>query len=188
MKATYVYGPLLMSLLMGMPSEAEAQPLSSNRVTVVKADRPAKRKIRRKKRRVRRRTLRCLPAETRAVAYRNRQYYPVRGIYYVPRSGRYVRAFPPAGFRIRNLAVSPIRIAVRNRPYWYAAGVFYEKQGEDYVVTDTPVGAVVPELPGDAAEIDFSGMTAYELNDAVYREVDQGYEIIDVLEEDLYQK
>ena len=79
--------------------------------------------------------------------------------------------------------MAPLRIVVRNRPYWYAQGVFYEMQNEEYVVTETPVGAVVPDLPEDAEEIDFSGLTAYELNDAVYKEVDEGYEVIDLLDE-----
>ncbi len=95
-----------------------------------------------------------------------------------------MRSFPPVGFRIRTLALAPVRIVVRNRPFWYAQGVFYVKQNEEYIVAETPVGAVVPELPEDAEEIDFSGVTAYELNDAIYQEVDDGYEIIDLLEDE----
>ena len=184
MKTVSLFGIILMILMVGTPAEAEAQRRTTKRVTVVKVDRPAKRKIRRHNKRVKRRRLRSLPAGTRAVVYRRTNYYPVRGMYYVSRRGAYVRAFPPVGFRIRTLAVAPVRIVVRNRPFWYAQGVFYVKQNEEYMVTETPVGAVVPELPEDAEEIDFSGITAYELNDAIYQEVDDGYEIIDLLEEE----
>lgn len=186
MKIMRYIGVLLFALLMGMPGETEAQARKADRVIVVQGDRHTVRKERRHKRRVRRRvvrrTLRSLPAGTRAVIYNKLSWYPVGGRYYLARKGVYVRAFPPVGFRTRILAVAPVRIVVRNRPYWYAEGVFYEMQGEDYVVAETPVGAVVPELPGEAGEIDMDGVTNYELNNAVYRQVENGYEIIELLE------
>jgi len=43
---------------------------------------------------------------------------------------------------------------------------------------------VINELPEDAEEIDFDGVTMHELNQAVYKEVENGYEIIEVLEEE----
>ncbi len=128
---------MILALLLWTPAETAAQ--SSRTVAVVKVDRPAKRKIRRKKRRVVRRTLRKLPRGTRAIVWRNVNYYPVRGRYYLARRGVYVRAFPPAGFRIRSLAVKPIRIVVRNRPVWYAEGVFYKQAGSGYEVVPTLV-------------------------------------------------
>ena len=174
---------ILILIVIGLPADLQAQRRTTQAVTVVKVDRPAKRQIRRHERRVRHRTLRRLPSGTRAVVYRNRNYYPVRGRYYVSRKGVYARTFPPVGFRIRSLAVAPVRVVVRNRSYWYAEGVFYHKQNEEYVVAETPVGAVVPELPEEAGEIDFSGVTAYELNRAVYQEVEDGYEITELLNE-----
>ena len=72
---------------------------------------------------------------------------------------------------------------VRNRPFWYAEGVFYTRDGEEYVVAETPVGAVVPELPEEAEELEMGDVPAYELNNAVYQEVEDGYEIIDLLDE-----
>ena len=151
MKISSLIGILFFSLLIALPAEGEAQVRRASRTTVVKVNRPAKRKVRRTNRRVQRRTLRRLPAGTRAVAYRSVSYYPVRGQYFIARKGVYMRTFPPRGFRIRTLAVTPLRIVVRGRPYWYAQGVFYLKNNEGYEVTETPVGAVVPELPEERA-------------------------------------
>ncbi len=183
MKIATYSGMVLMLIMIGLPANLQAQRRTAQAVAVVKVDRPAKRQIRRHERRVHRRTLRKLPAGTRAVVYRNRNYYPVGGMYYVSRKGAYIRTFPPVGFRIRTLAVAPVRVVVRSRPYWYAEGIFYTKEQEEYVVAETTVGAVVPELPEDAGEIDFSGVTAYELNNAVYQEVEDGFEVIELLDE-----
>lgn len=187
MKRFHILGAALFCLLMALPAETEAQ--ASRTTTVVQVERsgPAKRTVRRKKRRVRRhtyRTLRQLPPATRAVRYRNISYYPVAGKYYLARNGVYVRTFPPVGFRVRTLSVTPRRIVVRGRPFWYAQGVFYTQDGEDYVVSETPVGAVVPELPEEAEALDWDGLSAYELNQAVYREVDGGYEVMELLDEE----
>ena len=184
MKTYYLSPVLLLIFLIGMPVEISAQRTAGRTVAVVKVDRPTQRKIKRTKRRVRRQTLRSLPAGTRAVVYRKVGYYPVGGRFYVARKGVYVRSFPPRGFRVRTLGVRPVRIVVRTRPYWYAEGVFYQKQGEDYIVCETPVGAVVSELPEDAVELDWAEVSAYELNNAVYQEVDGGYEVIDLLGEE----
>ena len=185
MKNYLIVSVLVLGFAFSAPAEASAQTKRS--VAVVKVDRPAKRKIRRTKRRVRRRTvrrtLRSLPAGTRAVVHRRVSYYPVRGRYYVARKGVYVRSFPPVGFRIRTLAVTPVRIVVRNRPYWYAEGVFYQKEGADYIVSETPVGAVVPTVPDESEAFDLEGVPTYELNNAVYQEVEDGYEIIELLDE-----
>ena len=43
---------------------------------------------------------------------------------------------------------------------------------------------MVSELPEDAEDIDFDGVSAYELNEAIYTAVEDGYEIIEVLEEE----
>lgn len=196
MKSTFFFGLIILALLFCLPVAVEAQTTVSRTTTVVKTDPTKRAAVRRKNRRIRkrvnrrvnrrvaRRTLRRLPSGTRAVAFRSVNYYPVRGMYYVSRRGVYVRTFPPRGFRVRALAVAPVRIVVRNRPYWHSEGVFYEKDGEDYEVVDTPVGAVVPELPEDAEELDFSDVPSYELNNAVYQQVDEGYEIVEILDEE----
>ncbi len=165
--------------------EAEAQVVARRTTTtrVVKVNRPAKRKIRRKKRRVRRRTLRRLPANTRAVVWRNMSYYPVGGMYYIARRGAYVRAFPPRGFRVRAVPAL-IRLMVRGAVFYYSAGVFYRNINDEYEVVAAPIGAVVSELPEDAEEMDFEGITTYELNETLYRAIEDGYEVIDLLEED----
>lgn len=183
MKTLPIFGIITLLLLFGMPQQLEAQRTKTKSVTVVRVDRSTKPAVRKRQKRVHRRTIKSLPSGTRAVVYRSRNYYPIRGMYYVSRKGAYVRTFPPVGFRIRTLSVVPVRIVVRNRAFWYAQGVFYVKQNKEYVVIETPVGAVVPELPEDAEEIDFSGLEAYELNDAIYQEVDEGYEIIHLQED-----
>ncbi|MDG1572558.1 DUF6515 family protein [Robiginitalea sp. M366] len=187
MKKIHFLLAALLGILMLLPAEGEAQ--ASRTVTVVKVNRqhPVKRTVRRKKRKVRRRafrTLRQLPAGTRAIRYRSVAYYPVGGKYYVASKGVYVRTFPPRGFRVRTLAVAPVRVVVARKPFWYAQGVFYTREGSEYEVVDAPVGAIVPELPDEAEPLDWDGVSAYELNAAVYREVDNGFEVIDLLDED----
>ncbi|MEY8019918.1 DUF6515 family protein [Muriicola sp. SD30] len=164
--------------------EAEAQVVNRRTNRVVKVNRTTKRKIRRKKRRLRRRTLRRLPANTRARVWRNVSYYPVGTMYYVARRGVYARAFPPRGFRIRMAAGALTRIMVRGAAYYYAAGVFYQNVDDEYEVVSAPIGAVVKELPEDAEEMDFDGIPTYELNETLYRAIDDGYEVIDLLEEE----
>ncbi|MDC6367068.1 MULTISPECIES: DUF6515 family protein [Flavobacteriaceae] len=144
-----------------------------------------RRKVRRHNRRVVQRTIRRLPANTRPVIYRRATYYPVGGMYYVKRRGAYVRAFPPRGFRLRVLPATAVALTVRGTAYRYADGLFYQNvDGDEFEVASPPVGAVVESLPDDAEEIDFGGVSAYELNEAIYKAVEDGYEIIDVLEQE----
>ncbi|RUA18545.1 MAG: hypothetical protein DSY83_01975 [Flavobacteriia bacterium] len=105
-------------------------------------------------------------------------------MYFVRHKGVYVRTFPVRGLRLRVLPTATVRIVVRGVPYQYADGVFYWEDNGEYEVVAPPVGAVVKELPKDAEEIDFDGITMHELNQAIYKEVDNGYEIIEVLEEE----
>ena len=161
----------------------EAQTQVVNRTKVEKVHK-VKRKVRRHNRRVERRTLRRLPKGTKAIMHRKVAYYPVGGMFYIARKGVYVRSFPRPGFRVRILPRTAIRIVVRSGAYRYADGVFYQQIGDEYEIVAPPKGAVVYELPVDAEEIDFDGIPAYELNDAVYKAVQDGYEIIDVLEEE----
>lgn len=64
----------------------------------------------------------------------------------------------------------------------YADGIYYQQVDNEYEIVEPPIGAVVKALPEDAEEIDFDGVSAYELNDAVYKAIEDGYEVIDVLE------
>jgi hypothetical protein len=177
-----ITGFILLFFFYSPSVEAQATPRRTT-VRVVNANRPVKRKIRRKKRRVRRRTLRRLPANTRALVWRNVSYYPVGGMYYIARKGAYVRAFPPRGFRVRAIPALT-RLMVRGAVYYYSAGVFYRNVEDQYEVIDAPIGAVVKELPEDAEEMDFNGITTYELNETLYKAIDDGYEVIELLEED----
>lgn len=177
----YVIGLLLVFFL--FPNqEVEAQVVRSRRAKVAKIH-SAKRKVRRHNRRVARRTLRRLPEGTVAVVHANVSYYPVGGMFFIARKGIYARAFPPRGFRLRVLPRTAIRLAVRGNYFLYADGVFYHPVGDEYEIVVAPIGAVVKELPEDAEEIDFEGISAFELNDAVYKVIEDGYEVIDVLEE-----
>lgn len=174
---------LLLAFFFQSP-EAEAQVVTRRTTKVVKVNRPTKRKIRRHKRHVRRRTLKRLPANTRARVWRNVSYYPVGGMYFVARKGAYVRAFPPRGFRIRTIPGALTRLMVRGSVFYYSAGVFYRNVDEEYEVVAAPVGAVIKDLPEDAEEINFDGITTYELNETLYQAIDDGYEVIELLEEE----
>ncbi len=175
---------ILAFAFVGSTDYVEAQ-VRRTKVTTVRQKRRVKRKVRRHNRRITRRTLRALPRNTRPIVFRRVSYYPVGGIYYIQRRGVYVRAFPPRGFRLRVLPAAAIAITVRGAAYRYADGIYYqEAEGGEYEVAEPPVGAVLEELPEDAMEIDFDGVPAYELNDAVYKAVEDGYELIDVLEEE----
>lgn len=167
-------------------STLEAQTTRQNEIRKARKERRLKRKVvRRVNRRVARRTLRRLPANTRPLVHRNATFYPVGSMYYVRRNRGYVRAFPPRGFRLRRLPAAAIALTVRGVRYRYAAGVFYRAQeNEEFEVAQAPIGAVVPELPEDASEIDFEGIPAYELNEAVYKAIEDGYEVIDVVLEE----
>lgn len=181
----------LLVLVFFLPTlESEAQ-VRRNRRTVVVVNKSNKRKIRRQTRRqVRRvtrrnrfRTLRVLPAGTRVVAYRNINYYPVGGIYYVRRNGVYVRQLPPRGFRVARLTGRLVRLAVRNNPYVFSEGIFYREIDGQYEVVDAPKGAILEELPEDVEEMVLDDMTAYELYDILYAETENGYEVIGTLED-----
>ncbi len=159
----------LLVLVFFLPTlESEAQ-VRRNRRTVVVVNKSNKRKIRRQTRRqVRRvtrrnrfRTLRALPAGTRVIAYRNINYYPVGGIYYVRRNGVYVRQLPPMGFRVARLTGRLVRLAVRNNPYVFSEGIFYREIDGQFEVVDAPKGAILEELPEDVEEIILEDFTAY---------------------------
>ena len=175
---------ILAFAFVGSTEYAEAQ-VRRTTVTTVRQKRRVKRQVRRHNRRIARRTLRTLPRNTRAITFRRISYYPVGGMYYVQRRGVYVRAFPPRGFRLRVLPAAAFAITVRGARYQYADGIYYQAvDGGEYEVTEPPIGAVLQELPEDAMEMDFDGVPAYELNDAVYKAVEDGYELIDILEEE----
>jgi|GEM_PF-1140178 len=177
---------IFFALFLVPTSTIEAQTTRRSEIRKARKDRRVKRRVvRRVNKRVARRTLRRLPANTRPLVYRNATFYPVGSMYYVRRNRSYVRAFPPRGFRLRRLPAAAIALTVKGVRYRYAAGVFYKAQeNEEFEVAEAPIGAVVPELPEDSSEIDFEGIPAYELNEAVYKAVEDGYEVIDVILEE----
>lgn len=169
--------------------EADAQ-VRRNRTVVVSSKankrqirRQTRRQVRRVRRRNRFRTLRTLPVGTRAIAFRNVNYYPVGGIYYVRRNGVYVRLLPPRGFRVARLTGRLVRLSVRNNPYVFSEGIFYREVDNQYEVVEAPKGAVLEELPADVEEMILDDMTAYELYDTLYRKTEDGYEVLGQLED-----
>ncbi len=104
-------------------------------------------------------------------------------MYYTARKGAYVRAFPPRGFRIRTIPGAFTRLMVRGAVYYYSTGVFYQNVNDEYEVVAAPIGAVVAELPEDAEEMDFDGIATYELNETLYKAIDDGYEVIELLDD-----
>jgi hypothetical protein len=173
-----------------MPTlNGEAQ-VTRNRTVVVAKNankrqirRQTRRQFRRIHRRNRFRTLRVLPQGTRAIAFRNTNYYPVGGVYYVRRNGVYVRRVPPRGFRLARLTGRLIRLSVRNNPYIFSEGIFYREVDGYYEVADAPKGAVLDELPADVEEMVLDDMTVYELYDILYAETEQGYEVMGTLDD-----
>ncbi len=189
MKALQFIIPFLLLVFL-LPVESEAQ-VRRNRRTVVVTTKANKRQVRRITRRQARRihrrnrfrTFRTLPVGTRAVVYRNVNYYPVRGVYYVRRGGVYVRHLPPRGFRVAALTGTLVRLSVRGTPYVYSEGVFYREVNNEYELVAPPEGAVIEELPEEVEEVLLEDMTAYELYDTLYAKTEEGYEVIGTLED-----
>ncbi len=189
MKALQLIIPLVLLVFL-MPVESEAQVRRNRRTVVVTTNtnkrqvrRVTRRQVRRIHRRNRFRTFRTLPAGTRTVVYRNVNYYPVRGVYYVRRNGVYVRRLPPRGFRVAALTGTLVRLSVRGTPYVYSEGVFYKEVNNEYELVAPPEGAVVEELPEEVEEVLLEDMTAYELYDTLYAKTDEGYEVMGTLED-----
>ena len=189
MKALQLIIPFLLLVFL-IPVESEAQ-VRRNRRTVVVTTKANKRQVRRiTRRQVRRihrrnrfRTFRTLPVGTRRVVYRNVNYYPVRGVYYVRRNGVYVRRLPPPGFRVAALTGTLVRLSVRGTPYVYSEGVFYRELNNEYELVAPPEGAILEELPEEVEEVLLEDMTAYELYDTLYAKTEEGYEVIGTLED-----
>ncbi len=173
-----------------LPSQETEAQVRRNRTVVVttKANkrqirRVTRRQLRQVNRRNRFRTYRRLPVGTRAVVYRNVNYYPLGGAYYVRRNGIYVRQLPPRGFRVARLTGHLIRLSVRNNAFIYSNGIFYKEVNDEYEVVDAPKGAVLEELPEEVEEMILDDMTAYELYDVLYAKTENGYEVIGTLDE-----
>ncbi|MEM1339481.1 MAG: DUF6515 family protein [Bacteroidota bacterium] len=181
--------PLLLFVWLA-PEASEAQVRRNRRTVVVTTNankrqvrRITRRQVRRIHRRNRFRTYRTLPVGTRAVVFRNVNYYPVRGVYYVRRGGVYIRQLPPRGFRVATLSGSLVRLSVRGNPYIYAEGVFYRELDNAYELVAPPEGALIEELPEGVEEVLLEDMTAYELYDTLYAKTEEGYEVIGTLED-----
>lgn len=187
---------LLLVFVVFLVPTSTTQAQDSNTTTTVIAKRKnrrikrrkTKRKVRRTVRRVNRRNTRfknlsTLPIGTRAVLYRNVNYYPVRGAYYIKRNGVYLRRVPPIGFRIAKISGSLFRFSFLNRPYIFSSGLFYQQVDDYYELVDAPVGAVVPELPEETEEVLLQDVTAYELYDILYEKTNKGYGVLGSLED-----
>ncbi len=157
--------------------------VTSNKAYSRKVRRQTRRQVRRVHRKNRFRTLAVLPSGTRAVAFRNINYYPVRGVYYVRRNGIYMRSVPPFGFRLVRLTSRMIRLSVLGVPYVYSEGLFYQEVDGAFQIVPAPKGATIEELPEDVEEIILDDITAYELYDILYAKSEGGYQVIGTLED-----
>ncbi len=183
--------PLLLLVFLAPMDSTEAQISRRKRRTVVvttnankrQIRRVTRRQVRRVRRRGRYRTLRRLPAGTRAIVYRNVNYYPVRGVYYVRRGGVYVIGIPPRGFRVARLTGALVRLSVTGNTYVYSEGIFYREIDNAYEVVPPPKGAVIEELPEEAEAMLLEDMTAYELYETLYAKTEDGYEVLGTLED-----
>ncbi|GET28498.1 DUF6515 family protein [Prolixibacter sp. SD074] len=177
---------ILMVILLGVASNSYAQRrvIKTPRRTVVQGPRGTV--VYRKKPVVR--TVRRLPRRAVVIRYRNVPYYYHGGMFYVSRNGVYVRSVPPVGIRVAALPAGYVRVVVGPRVFFYAGGIFYilDEASREYAVADPPVGAVVSQLPSDAAEIEIDGKPFMEYNDIIYKQVTiekTGYEVVGKLDE-----
>ncbi|MGB5819930.1 MAG: DUF6515 family protein [Saonia sp.] len=142
-----------------------------------------KRRVRRRTyRRITRRTLNTLPGGTRALVYRNVNYYPVNGFYFVKQNAAYISVLPPVGFRLAVIPWSYTRLVVAKRTYFYANGLYYVQSKNQYEIVTPPVGAKIPELPEGYAEVDIGGHTYYSFDDTLYKSSDEGYQLVGFLD------
>jgi len=177
---------ILTVILLSVASESYAQRRVINtphrtvvqgpRGTVVYRKRPVARPVRR------------LPRSAVVVRYRNVPYYYHGGLFYVSRNGVYVRTVPPVGIRIVALPAGYVQVVVGPQVFFYAGGIFYilDEASREYAVADPPVGAIVSQLPSDAAEIEIDGKPFMEYNGTIYKQVTiekTGYEVVGKLDE-----
>ena len=128
--------------------------------------------------------VRRLPAKAAVVHYHNHPYYYHGGVFYVARSGSYVRVVPPVAV----LPAGYVRLVVGPSVFFYAGGIFYveDLSSGEYVVADPPVGAIVSQLPSGAAEVEIDGKPYMEYNGIIYKPVTiekPGYEVVGKLDE-----
>lgn len=122
------------------------------------------------------------------IRYRNIPYHYYGGVFYVARNGVYVRTVPPVGIRIAALPAGYVRVVVGPSVFFYAGGIFYalDEAAREYAVADPPVGAIVSQLPSEAAEIEIDGKPFMEYNGTIYKQVNiekPGYEVVGKLDE-----
>jgi hypothetical protein len=81
--------------------------------------------------------------------------------YYYPRFGLFVSTLPFGYFSL----------GPAFGPYFYYGGTYYVQSDNGYRVTEAPDGAMVPDLPADAQEVEVNGQTYYDVNGTYYQEV-----------------
>ncbi len=131
--------------------------------------------------------VRRVPANAVVVRHRNLPYYYHRGIFYASRNGVYVHVVPPVGIRVAALPAGYFRLVVGPSVFFYASGIFYTQDisSGEYLVSEPPVGAVVPKIPKDAAEVEIDGKFYYEYNGILYKPVKvkgKAYEVVGKVE------
>jgi hypothetical protein len=127
------------------------------------------------------------PAAAIVVRAHSNTYHFHDGIYYTPRSNKFVVVRPVAGVRVRVLPAGFRTVIVAKRNYYYYYGTFYSKvkEGEEYEVVDAPSGAVVDALPDGYEVKKVNDTEYYVLDDVYYAEVEAkefedgvGYEVV----------
>jgi len=132
--------------------------------------------------------VRRLPAKAAVVHYHNRPYYYQGGVFYIARSGSYVRVIPPVGIRVAVLPAGYARLVVGSLVFFYVSEFFYAEDvffGE-YIVAEPPVGAIVSKIPKEVAEVEIDGKTYYEYNGILYKPVKvegKAYEVVGQVED-----
>lgn len=84
--------------------------------------------------------------------------------------------YPPLGFYVSALPFGYFTLGAAFGPMYYYGGSYYapvddSNQDEGYKVVDAPVGALVPDLPDGATEVQVNGQPYYDVNGTYYQEV-----------------
>lgn len=92
------------------------------------------------------------------------------------------RSPPPAywsGHRMQSIPQDHHEIRHGHDSFYFTGGRFYRRGPLDFFLIAPPLGIVVPVLPLGYVSLAVGGMTYYELNGIYYRQVPDGYLVVD---------
>ena len=81
------------------------------------------------------------------------------------------------GRRVGSLRSGCRRIFVNQTPYFYDDGLYYQQSGNEYQEIYPPIGAVVPELPDGAVEVQAGDTIYYYAGGAFYVQQGDGFAV-----------